>query len=257
MAGRTLIIIGLIGILDFIFLLLVGGGINFGTLFPAGAGILLIAWGYFKLKIQYPVHERSSWYSMFKRLEKIVTLFIMIWLASFIWIVTLIFMSAHPTNKVDADYMIVLGSGLHDDQLTLTLLERLNTSIDYLSKYPDLPVVVTGGKGFGETISEAEAMKKYLVEQGINKERILTEDQSTSTMENFRFSKDLLLKKGEKEPLKILIVTSDFHLFRAKLLARRIGFEPTGLPAKTPIYVLPNLYIREYFAVVKSFLFDR
>jgi uncharacterized SAM-binding protein YcdF (DUF218 family) len=93
------------------------------------------------------------------------------------------------------------------------------------------------------------------MDHGIKEERIIKEDKSTSTMENFKNTKEIVLKDNS-ENIRILIVTNDFHMFRAKLLARRNGFIPYGLPSSTPWSILPNCYIREYFAVLKSLVFD-
>ena len=150
--------------------------------------------------------------------------------------------------------IIVLGAGLRGEDLSLTLFYRLNKGLEYLRAYPQSQVVVTGGQGPGEDITEAEAMKRYLVTHGIQEERIIMEEKSTSTLENLLFSKRLL----QKEPgTKISLVTSDFHLFRAKMLARRVGFVPTGIPAESVSYLKPYYYTREYFAVVKSFFLDQ
>jgi uncharacterized SAM-binding protein YcdF (DUF218 family) len=132
----------------------------------------------------------------------------------------------------------------------------MEKGVVYLINNPDAVVIVSGGQGTEEKITEAEAMKRYLLDHGIKEDRIIKEETSTSTMENFKNTKEILLQNHVENP-RVLIVTNDFHLFRSKLLAKRNGYIAYGLPSRTPITILPNCYIREYFAVVKSLIFDR
>lgn len=156
------------------------------------------------------------------------------------------------------DYLVILGAGLNGDKLSLSLLKRMEKSVEYLKLNPDSTVVVSGGQGPNETISEAEAMKRYLVSNGIKEEQIIKEDKSTNTMENLKFTKKKLDEVNKKEGnYEITIVTSGFHMFRSKILAARNGFKAHGYPSSTYAVLIPNFYIREYFAVIKSFIFDR
>ena len=100
-------------------------------------------------------------------------------------------------------------------------------------------------------------MKRYLVNNGIEENRIIMEDESTNTFENLKYTRDIIRGLDEKEDYRVLIVTNKFHLFRAKFLAKRLGMVPYGLPARIPPSVIVQSYIREYFAVIKSFIFDR
>jgi uncharacterized SAM-binding protein YcdF (DUF218 family) len=136
------------------------------------------------------------------------------------------------------------------------LSERLAVGASYLQSHSDLPVVVTGGQGPGESISEAEAMKSYLIALGVAEHRIITEEQSQSTMENFLFTRKVLEQTNTSPPVKIVIVTSNFHLFRSKILAERNGFISGSIAAPTPIYLLPANLLREYAAIVKSMILD-
>lgn len=156
-----------------------------------------------------------------------------------------------------ADYVIILGAGLRGDAITWALKERLDKAIAYLADYSQAKVVVSGGQGPRELLSEAEAMQRYLILNGIEADRILIEDQSTSTYENFVFSQRLLTSHDIKNPETVIIITNDFHMFRSKILAKRNGFYPLGLPCKTPWPIFISSYLRETFALVKSVLFDR
>ncbi|WP_433944956.1 YdcF family protein [Paenibacillus sp. SN-8-1] len=153
----------------------------------------------------------------------------------------------------DADYVVILGSGLKGTRLSFTLKQRLDASLPYANQHPEIPIIVSGGQGAGEDITEAAAMKKYLISQGIAEGRIRLEDRSTSTKENLTFSKALMQDRGDSHP-KIMIVTSDYHMFRAKYIAGTLGYEAYGISGDSPLYLKPINMIREYLAVIKALL---
>lgn len=177
------------------------------------------------------------------------------WLFSFLIIEGLILHASFLEERPETDYVVLLGAGLRGDQLSQTLGLRLDKCLWYLREHPRATVIVSGGQGPDEYISEAEAMKSYLVVNGIAEYRILLEDKSTSTFENLLYTKMVLERMGVEEN-RILIITSDFHMFRAKLLALRIGFVPYGASAQSVNYLKPYYYFREYFVVLKSMFFD-
>ncbi|MCR8644457.1 YdcF family protein [Paenibacillus sp. N1-5-1-14] len=154
----------------------------------------------------------------------------------------------------DVDYVVVLGAGLRGTELSQTLWLRMNSALDYLNANKDIPVIVSGGQGPGEDITEAEAMSRYLLQHGIDSSRITLESKATSTEENLLFSKAVLEDKGVKNP-RILIVTSDYHMFRAKHLAQEQGYTAYGLTSHGPFFLTMNYMIREYFAMIKMVLY--
>ncbi|WP_160140840.1 YdcF family protein [Bacillus sp. SLBN-3] len=156
----------------------------------------------------------------------------------------------------DYDAVLILGAGLKGEEPSKTLLSRLVTGEEILKIREDLPVLVSGGQGPGESITEAMAMGRHLVAHGIDENRIIYEDASTNTYENMLYSRRILEDRGLKEG-KVLIVTNDFHLARSKILARNVGLDPSGYAAPTPWFVRVNYYIREYFAMVKTFMLGR
>lgn len=194
---------------------------------------------------------------MKKIVLRIFIILIIIGLTSFAVIEGLILIAGNKsaTNKVD--YVIILGARLYGSVPSPALLERLKVAKDYLTENDHIKVVVSGGQGEDEYIPEAEAMSKYLINIGIKESKIIIEDKSTSTFENLQFSLDTIREFDDKEDLDVLIVTNKYHIFRAKFLAKRLGMNPYGLPAKIPPTIIIQSYIREYFAVVKSFIFDR
>ena len=245
-------ILGLLGILDTIFVLGLNGGMNLGTFLPGLLGAAMLFWG---LKRNYlKQHFLKDRFIRFQRLVRIGSVVL---LASFILIESLLLYNTKDPVPSRVDYLIILGAGLNGDKLSWTLWERVDKGLRILQNNKAMRVVVSGGKGPGEWITEAEAMQRYLVEQGIAKERIIKEEQSTSTMENFRYTRELLDQQPNYEPAEpVLVITNDFHMFRSKILARRNGINPVGVPSATPWYLRPNVYLREYFAVVKSIVFD-
>ena len=142
----------------------------------------------------------------------------------------------------------------------MLLQDRLETALDYLEEDPDILVVVSGGQGSNEPVSEAACMADWLEEKGISEDRIFLEDQSSNTKENLIFSKDLLAREGiDVGETDVLVVSNGFHLTRARMLAERFGYGEVSTLA-APSSHIPSriqMYIREPLALVKSFLLDR
>lgn len=161
-------------------------------------------------------------------------------------------------SAIPADAVIVLGAGVNGETPSLILQSRIHTAADYLALHPDIPVVLSGGQGPGETITEAEAMRRELVAMGIEADRLFLEEQSTSTAENFAFSKDILERQGiDTDTAVIAVVTSDFHCARAHLIAQREGMRTLDVPSEISWLLLnANYYVREAFAMVKTLIFD-
>ncbi|MDA8229590.1 MAG: YdcF family protein [Desulfitobacterium hafniense] len=246
-----------LGILDTLLVLQYNRGINLGTLLPGILGGLLLVWALARgfLRRSRPLSQASP---LILRVRQVAISMFLMGLISFLLVEGAIIKNAQPDPFVEVDYLIILGAGLNGEQLSWTLWERMQKGLEYLEEHPRAKVILSGGQGFGEKISEAEGMRRFLVDHGIANERILKEEQSTSTMENFRFSKEILAQQPSfQNTSRIAVITSDFHLFRSKILARRNGIIPVGIPSQTPWYLVPNLYLREYFAVVKSLIFDR
>lgn len=154
------------------------------------------------------------------------------------------------TPPPDVDYIIILGARVKGDVPSLSLQARIEAAGEYLLNNPSTIAIASGGQGPGEDITEAVAIKDELVRLGVVPDRVILEDKSTSTYENIAFSKQLL-PKGLKEGL---VVTNDFHLYRAKMIAKRYGLELGGLPAETPRQAVVKSYAREYLALTKYYL---
>ncbi len=153
-------------------------------------------------------------------------------------------------RKRDFHYVIILGAGLlHGDQVSKLLADRLDKAIEVYRKDPTPPVLIpSGGQGGDETVSEGEAMAKYLLEHGIPAEHILPETESKNTMENLVNSKQLILDQGG-EKAYTAVVTSNYHVYRALRHVRKIGMHWTGIGAHVARYYWPSALIREYVAI--------
>ena len=158
--------------------------------------------------------------------------------------------NARTDKEPERDYLIVLGAAVYGDEPSLTLVRRLEGARDYLNAYPDAVAIVSGGQGAGENITEAQAMHDWLIANGIAAERILMEDKATSTMENLQFSFELIRARGDEPDGHVAIVSSAYHLYRAKLMAERQGVTAAGVAAPWGyFFVMLNYFIREAFGV--------
>ncbi|MBR5648443.1 YdcF family protein [Pseudobutyrivibrio sp.] len=158
-------------------------------------------------------------------------------------------------GEADADYLIVLGAQMRDNGPSIVFRYRLDAAADYLKKNPNAKVVVTGGQGANESISEGEGGKAYLMEQGISEERIITETESVNTEENIVNAISLIKADTAKSEadMKIAVVTNNFHLFRGTLLAKRhTDATVIGIAAHTEYLYIPNNMVRESFGILKD-----
>lgn len=148
------------------------------------------------------------------------------------------------------DYIIILGSGLIGDKVPPLLAQRLEKGKMMYEKFNNHPkIVVSGGQGVDEPITEAEAMAQYLRQVGIPQEDIIIEQQSTTTLENLRFSKVILDEKREKN-YRCLVVTNSFHSLRAGIYMRKLGIKGQSIGSRTALYFLPSAWIRETLGLV-------
>lgn len=146
---------------------------------------------------------------------------------------------------------IVLGCAVDGDKPSRMLQKRIDAAFEYLTENPQAVCILSGGKGDGENLSEAEAMYRTLTEKGIESERLYMEDQSTTTAENMRFSKEILESNGMGDT--VVLITTDFHQFRAGLLAEKQGLKTYKVCAHSGTFSLPTFIVREWFTVIGYF----
>ena len=166
---------------------------------------------------------------------------------------TYFMISAVNKKPSDSSVLIILGCQVVGDVPSLALRERLEAAKEYLEENPECICIVSGGQGPGEHISEAECMFNWLRDNGIDPSRILLEARSTSTIENIKFSKELIDKYELGD--SISIATNDFHLYRAGTIAESFGLSYGSVPAKTSWWLLPTFYVREMYGILYQWAF--
>ena len=186
-----------------------------------------------------------------KALRRIIAAVVLLGFLGFAVAETQVIRYACKKDDSPVSAVIVLGAGVYGTAPSLSLRVRLDAALDYISDKPDVPIVVSGGQGSGENISEAQCMHDWLVAHGVDESRIWMEDQSTSTKENIDFSRAVLQSHGIDTTDNIAVVSADYHVYRASLY--------WGLPWMVPVPatmdgrwwpITVNYFIREAFGVV-------
>lgn len=187
----------------------------------------------------------------------------------------LVFLGAASPDRSGLDYVIVLGARVKENTVSNSLRKRLDKAMEYAQENPDTILVLSGGKGDGEQESEARTMYDYLIYNGVSPEQLLIEERSVSTVENIAFSRVVIEHhrnhdKKELEPLterttsvpyaiapdkplEVGVLTSNFHIYRARLTAEKWGFENVyGISASSDPVLFVHLCVRECASIVKD-----
>ena len=224
-------------------------GLTFGTVFIMAVGMFIAFFGLTYAKVSDAKIDR-----LLLRSRLFLLGVLLLGVISFVWIETLVLQAARPDSVVNAKYAVVLGAGLRGDLPSQTLKNRLDKGVEYLRENPEAKIVAAGGVGAAATLSEAEVMKRYLTAQGIAETRVLLEDKSRTTDENLKFTKALIIAREGMPAHSIAVITSDYHLYRAKQIAGKYYPQVQGLAAESALMLKINYAIREYFAVIKFWL---
>lgn len=229
------------------------GQFNLGVMIPffLGLGLTFLAWRWRAVHawLAHGRYRRQVWRSL--------------WVLFWLWLVSLLaFWSWLLQGDADQDLsaaqaMIVLGSATRDGQPSPALAMRLDKAAELAQQLPGLPIVVSGGVDWGQVQSEAAVMASYLQRRhAVAQTRLMQEGQSTSTDLNLQLSAQLLRERGvDVKTAAVIVVTSDFHTLRAAGIAYRQGYAKVitqGAPV--PWSTRPNAWLREYFAVLSSWL---
>lgn len=219
--------------------------LNAGTLLTLIAGAALAAYGIWHEKL-HRITERG----FLKAVRYVV-------LAGVCFVIGMVlFLAVNGTGSAvsyDEEAVIVLGAAVHGDQVSRSLAHRLDTAAAYAEENPETLIVVSGGQGPQESVTEASAMKNYLVAKGLDPDNIVMEEKATSTYENFRFSKEILDSCLE-DSYTCAYVTNDYHTYRAGRIAADAGLDAQGLGAPTDWWYTPPSYLREILAVIKYWI---
>jgi len=249
--GNVYLFLGVLCELYFIGTIIFGGIVTFAEFYLA-LGLLLITLGLYQRK-----NKKNYLLLNPGKIKTALKICFSLGVVSVVIIESLIIQSAIIKNKEKSDYLIILGAGLRGEVPSTALFQRLYASLEYIKINPTVKIVVSGGQGSGETITEAEAMKRFLMKNGVAEDLIIKEEKSTNTFENMKFTSQILNELEKKDNIRVTIVTNNFHVLRAKFLARRQGLKAYGYPAPLHPMLVPTCFAREYLAVINSFLFDK
>ena len=196
------------------------------------------------------VAGRHLWAPIPKVLKGIILVVVIVCGIVFVIVEGCILSRFSTKQEKEYDYLLVLGAQVKETGPSIVLQYRLDTAIDYLKEHPQTICIVSGGQGDNEPMTEAEGMKAYLIQNGIEEERILEEKESKKTNQNIRNSSALI-----PDSASVGIVTNNFHMFRALRIAKKLGLSDFGgIAAGSKPFYLPNNMLREFFGVVKDFL---
>ena len=238
-AKGTLIVIGSLLIIDSILLIL------FSNVHAGHLITFVLGWACFGFGLTYEKAVRFLPTRLKWALCIAAVIIILVFLSLLIY-------GTQDTATYKEDALIVLGAGIHGEEPTQNLKARLDIAIGYYEKNQNAVIIVSGGKGPQEDITEAQAMKKYLIEQGIPSSRILCEERATSTKENFEYSK-IILDKYFDGNYCVAFISNDYHIYRAEKVASAYGYDNvTHVHSDTIWYALFPNTIRECIAAAKQ-----
>jgi len=218
------------------------GPTNNNTLFLAGITVALGIYAWF--------------YERFKKMRWLTVTIAAVFITILGFSTFLAVYGRRSTADYTEDVVLVLGGGIRNGEVRPTLQMRLDQAFAYHQRNPAAMILVTGGTGYGQVISEAEAMARYLIARGVPAGQILLEDAAHSTYTNMSFSREILDAHFD-EPPRAVIITSDFHMFRSARFAGMVGINATIYPANTPWLGQPFYYLREVAAVIKMWVIGR
>ncbi len=159
--------------------------------------------------------------------------------------------AARRSVPEDLEYLVVLGAQVKGDEPSRSLRMRLDKALETAQANGSATLILSGGQGSGENITEAECMRRYLVERGIPESRLVMEERSTSTRENLEFSDELTGCAGKKTG----VLSNSFHIARALMIAKDVGYRQAyGIAAKSSPVLLLHFTVREEFAMVKAYM---
>lgn len=193
---------------------------------------------------------------MFKKHPVIAILMLFLAVVVLAFVVTGIVIMTFSSGSGEFDYLLVLGTTVEGTEPSSMLRDRINAAYTYLRDNEGVVAILSGGKGDENNLSEAQCMFNELTAMGIDPARLRMEDRATSTVENFSFSLALIEGETGGRPEKLGVLSSEFHLLRADMFARREGVHAVTIPAKTSdpgtfwSYFLREIVLVWYYAVL-------
>lgn len=245
------VVIATIFFLWFLLPLVVAGIINIGNL--TGMAISVLFAGYMSFLPVVNDYVKNLWKKKVGKGVLCGCAVIIAGIAVLAAVETGYMINANAKTPAENATAVVLGCRVYGERASLSLVERLEAAYEYLEENPEAVCVVSGGQGPGENISEAECMYRWLTDKGIDGNRIYKEDKSTSTEENIAYTKEVIKQNGLNE--NIAIITSEYHSYRATVLAEKNDLSYGTAPGKTAIWLFPTYYIRELYAILAEWIF--
>ncbi len=221
--GCCCFLLMLIGVFGFVF-----PGYSFSALVCAGILALMLVYKF----LDYLARRKPE---LSKTLKRILTVCLCVGLLLAAVTEGFILHASLGNPQESCQYVVVLGAKVRHDGPSVSLGDRIYAAYDYLCAHPDVICIASGGQGADEPMSEAQCIYNHLVEMGIDPSRIWLEEHSTSTWENLNFTLDLIEEKTGVRPDKLGIISSEYHMFRAGLMAQKCGITSVGIPAATSI----------------------
>lgn len=208
---------------------------------------LTLFWSQIKSFYQFVMKNRAG--------RITVRVIVICFIAAFLYctVISVLMISTMRKEPPDGATLIVLGCQVRGEEPSLMLHRRIDAALVYIQSNPDTVAVLSGGQGEGEHISEAEAIYRQLMANGVNQDRMFLENTSTSTYENVAFSEAVIAASGLSK--NVAVVTDGFHQYRAQFYATRLGLAPSAVSSKTPFYVLPYYWLREIAAITEQVVF--
>lgn len=189
--------------------------------------------------------RRQKWLRVF------VTVGLCVLIVFFTVVECFVISGMNKEGEPDLEYIIVLGAHVRGTTPSAALHWRIEKAYEYLTENPDTIAILSGGRGVGEEISEAECMRRELTARGIDESRLILEDNSTSTAENMEFSFRIIGDLGAR----VGIVTNNFHVWRGVRSARAVGAKNIcGISAPFKNALLLHYMVREFFSFAANLL---
>lgn len=231
-------------------------GVFLLLLYGVGAILLLVFWDAFP-DMMFPGYPKEQ-YLWWRITRSILAGILALMVAGGLFLSALMFRAGKmnpPPEGEEPTTLVVLGCLVRENGPSLMLRRRVETALDYLRKNPEAVVVVSGGQGEEEPMSEAQAMEEYLLANGIEQDRIYKEDRSTNTRQNIAFSAEII--RTEALPERLVTVTDSYHQMRAGIYARTQGFtEVYSCSSRCPWGLLPSYGVREMLAIGQAVILN-
>ena len=209
-----------------------------------GIGVLIFLFGIFMPRV-------LEYFNKHRVIRTLVCIFLTL---ALLWVLicSVLLLAAGMKKPEGSGTVIVLGCQIKGERPSKMLKQRLDKAYAYLEENPDAVAVMSGGQGPDEIKPEAEVMYGYLVDKGVDPQRLYIEPDSHNTEQNMKYSAEIIKREGLDTD--VAVITQSFHQYRASVYAKQAGLNACAVNCKTNPGTLPTYWLRETFAVVKMYL---